>query len=208
MKSKVCGPGLSKGGCGPKGRSRCAPAIGNGRGDGLKSLVEDYRRECAPRLNQEVKCFRDMISLEETVHHVAFARDKQWRCFDHQFRIRRTVAPTAEPRLMQSAENIRACKSFDKLHSRLNSLLINIFGVNEMYVYDAAKRIGAFLELTARKVYLHAGVRKGVMALGLNVKGRSSVEIDELPRALRVLSPNHLENFLCSYRGHFRPGME
>jgi hypothetical protein len=80
--------------------------------------------------------------------------------------------------------------------------------MNEMYVYDAAKRMGAYLGLKANKVYLHAGVRKGVEALGLDVKGRPWVEFDDLPRALRELSVDHLENFLCIYRKHFRPGMQ
>jgi hypothetical protein len=94
------------------------------------------------------------------------------------------------------------------LHSRLHTLLFDIFGVNEMYVYDAAKRIGVYRRLTPQKVYLHAGVRKGVKALGLNTRGRRSVEFDELPRSLRGLSPHDLENFLCSYRGRFRSGIQ
>ena len=41
------------------------------------------------------------------------------------------------------------------------SFLYSIIGVNEMYVYDAAQRMGAFLGLKPQKVYLHAGVRRG-----------------------------------------------
>ena len=149
-----------------------------------------------------------MSSLQEVIDHVAFARDKAWRCFNHQFRIRRTVGPKAKLLLMRSAATLRTCKSFDELQSLSESLLFDIFGVNEMYVYDAAKRMGAYLGLKANKVYLHAGVRKGVEALGLDVKGRPWVEFDDLPRALRELSVDHLENFLCIYRKHFRPGMQ
>jgi hypothetical protein len=110
--------------------------------------------------------------------------------------------------LWRATGEIRACKSFSELHSLFHSLLVKIFGVNELYVYDAAQRMGAFLGLKPKQVYLHAGVRKGTTALGLDVKGRPWVEMDNLPRALRGVSADHLENFLCIYRKHFRPGMQ
>ena len=41
-------------------------------------------------------------------------------------------------------------------------------GIGELYVYDTSFRIGAKLNLFPTKVYLHAGTRRGVRALGLD----------------------------------------
>lgn len=208
MRSIGCSTGSSAAArCKPMRRQGCGPASPDVdlRNAGLRALVQDYRRECVARVDAED---REMRSIWKVIHHVAFARDENDRCFDHQFRIRRTVGPEAESRLRGAAARIRKCESFDQLHALFRSILYGIFGVNEMYVYDAAQRMGAFLGLKPQKVYLHAGVRKGAKALGVNVRGRTSLEIHELPRALRDLSADHLENFLCIYRDYFRPGRE
>lgn len=71
--------------------------------------------------------------------------------------------------------------------------------VGELYVYDAALRLGAHLGLAPTFVYLHAGTRLGARALGLG-QGRAYLEMHELPLPLQALSPDEVESFLCIYK--------
>jgi hypothetical protein len=196
-----------------KAQQRCKPNASScspGKVKGLASLarlVAGYKKGCDERMVDDNEFFRKLPSIGLVIHHVALAIDENDRCFDHQFRIKRTARPIAKQRLTKATNKLRACRSFDALHSFLESLLSDVYGVGEMYIYDAAQRIGAYLGLSPARVYLHAGVRKGAKALGLKTKGRRTLEISELPKALRGLPGDDIENFLCIYKARFTPGM-
>ncbi len=66
-------------------------------------------------------------------------------------------------------------------------------------VYDTAIRIGARFDLEPVKVYVHAGTRDGVRALGLD-GGQSVIEMHELPEPIRRLSGREAEDLLCRYK--------
>ncbi|MEO0269567.1 MAG: hypothetical protein ABIN73_07505 [candidate division WOR-3 bacterium] len=53
------------------------------------------------------------------------------------------------------------------------------------------------------KVYLHAGTKEGAKNLGLNTKGKKALQINELPKELKDLSPIEIEDILCIYRDKF-----
>jgi hypothetical protein len=72
-------------------------------------------------------------------------------------------------------------------------------GIGELYVYDTAFRLGAYLALLPVDVYLHTGTRAGARALKLNVD-RKFIPIDEFPTALRHLQAHEIEDFLCIYK--------
>jgi hypothetical protein len=70
--------------------------------------------------------------------------------------------------------------------------------MHHLAVYDTATRVGAFLRLQPKRVYLHAGTRQGARALGF--RKRESLSARELPKALRRLSPDEIEDCLCIYK--------
>ncbi len=76
-----------------------------------------------------------------------------------------------------------------------------IDGIAELTVYDIAHRIGAFLKLELRLVYLHRGTAKGARELGF--RGRT-VEVSRLPKAFHRLSAAELEDCLCIYKDDIR----
>jgi hypothetical protein len=57
-----------------------------------------------------------------------------------------------------------------ELHALIKRTIHSIGGLRELYTYDMALRIGAFLGLAPEFVYLHRGTRAGARALGLNAK--------------------------------------
>jgi len=144
-----------------------------------------------------------MASMGRAIHHVAHAIDDQGICFSHQFRILRSARPVAAAILLENSPQLKACTSFHELHGFLESLLYPVYGLGEMYIYDAALRMGAFLNLSPEFIYLHRGTRDGARALRLNVRGRPYLEIRELPKELHCLSADDLESFLCAFKDRF-----
>jgi len=183
--------------CRPRPPS-CRPHPLEGK-PGLRALVSRFRRDHAPGVRSESEYFRTLPSMDLAIHHVALAVDEHGRCYDHQFRIRCAARPRAKAILTASTTRLRTCTSFHELHTFLEALLLPVRGLGELYVYDASLRLGAHLGLAPTLVYLHAGTRLGARALGLG-RGRTYLEMHELPLQLQGLSPDEVESFLCIYK--------
>ncbi|MGD1155166.1 MAG: hypothetical protein ABSA41_04990 [Terriglobia bacterium] len=108
---------------------------------------------------------------------------------------------------MDSAKELRRCDSFDQLHNLITEHLNGIRNLGGLYYYDTALRIGASLHLMPERVYLHSGTRDGARALGLDWRA-DPLDPRALPKALGDLEPYEIEDFLCIYRDHLRPGMQ
>jgi hypothetical protein len=185
-------------GCGSKSAG-CRPVAVRGEKMTLAQMVAEYRRKHIALEISEAEFFRKMPSMELAIHHVALAIDVEGRCFDHQRLIQRSARLAAKRRLESAIADLKSCRSFDELHALVKKLLWDVYGIGELYVYDSAERLGKYLGLSPTRVYLHRGVRDGAKALGLNTR-RGVLELDELPKALRLLSADHAENFLCIYK--------
>ena len=121
---------------------------------------------------------------------------------DHQRRVGRQILKKACGALLAEVHQIKACTSFDALFHLVERLTADIHRFGELAVYDTSLRLGAWLNKLPKKVYLHAGTRKGAKALGLDVS-RGHVEMNELPKTIKVLKPWQAEDFLCIYKDAF-----
>jgi hypothetical protein len=185
----------------------CRPSASLYKGDGdskedLRSLVTEYRKEHAPKAAEESAMFRRMPSLGLAIHHAALAIDEQEKCFDHQALIIPSARQKAKEILTRESARLDAVRSFDELHVLVDELLSPVRGIGELYIYDAALRLGAYLRLLPERVYLHRGTRDGARALGLDVS-RPYLEIHETPAALQTLSADAIESFSCIFRNRF-----
>ena len=72
-------------------------------------------------------------------------------------------------------------------------------GLGVLYVYETAVRIGAWLDLAPTSVYIHAGVRDGARALGLD-PSRPQIPRNEFPEEIRVIPADDIENLVCIYK--------
>ena len=142
--------------------------------------------------------FRDMPSYELAISHAARAQDEDGRCFDHQRRIIQPARRSAEIILATAMNRLRRCTTFHALHIALSELLLPVPGLGPLYVYDTAVRLGAYLHLSPKYVYLHAGTLIGAKALGLEVH-QPYLQKQDLPDALRSLTADEIESFLCIY---------
>jgi hypothetical protein len=92
--------------------------------------------------------------------------------------------------------------SFNVWHDRLWE--VRPSGIGPLTVYDVATRIGAYLRLEPKDIYLHTGARLGWEAL-MGARARSNgltarVPPERWPVPLRRLSADMAEDFLCTYR--------
>lgn len=119
--------------------------------------------------------------------------------------VRRPVLlpPATKPFASSRIGELKRYRDFDKPIRIVDKETGSISGICDLAVFDFALRIGARLGRLPERVYLHAGTREGAKALGLNVKGRASIEMRELPRALRVLKPWEAEDVLCILKDDF-----
>jgi hypothetical protein len=95
-----------------------------------------------------------------------------------------------------------ACENFEELHDVIVSAVRDIWNNAELYCYDTALRIGARINFRPDTIYLHRGTRQGARRLGLTARGLT-LQMSELPKELRVLEPEEVEDVLCIYKHLF-----
>jgi hypothetical protein len=170
----------------------------------LESILRHYHLHYRPRHDHELTWFRTQASLDDALRLAAKAQDDRGKRYRHQRRIKPEAITEAIKRLVELHDDLQCCVNFHELWTLIRDNLKPIQGIGDLYVYDAALRIGAHLHLTPNRVYLHAGTRIGARNCGFLLRAgdkREWLESDELPAPLRDLPPSDVENLLCIYEG-------
>jgi hypothetical protein len=170
----------------------------------LKELVEDYIREHRDRAQREMEVFRKFRTLKLAFQdQLAVAiRDAvkvspiDGKNHGHQWR-QAPLLPEVESKLQAAREEIGAATDFDALYNIIEDK-IRFRGIAELTIYDITHRIGAFLGLEPKRVYLHTGTAEGARALGF--VDRTTLVKNELPEAFAPLAEAEIEDFLCIYK--------
>ncbi len=168
----------------------------------LKEIVDDYIANCRANAKRELRWFKIQKTLEGAVSTAALAKKPSGKRFDHQRRIPLDVLKLAEEKLLTNLKQIQSTKEFDELYNLLKELLSEIKGIGELYIYDTALRIGAYLGHEPDKIYLHAGTLEGAKKLSVNTKHGYILKKD-LPSEFNKLSPREIEDCLCIYKDEF-----
>ena len=178
----------------------CQP--GKGRYKSIRQMVDEYITCKTPHKRKERECF-ERLSLEKAVGTAALAKNCEGKRSSHH--CRRTPAQLAlgKAKLIALLPKIRRCESFDELHDIVCRVTDEVKGLGELYAYDTAYLVGIRLGLWPKRVFLHAGTRKGAQALGFSA-ALSHLEPSRLPRQLRRLKPCEIEDFLCIYEAALR----
>jgi len=166
--------------------------------DTWAELIADFREHLGPEAAREhgyMQWMRDSASLTVAIDRAARATYPNGKRHNHQSRVR--VLEEWRLRLRARQRWFDRCDTFDQLHDLCH--MLRIPGIGPVTVYDTAQRIGEYLGVQPTRVYLHAGVKLGADALGLETKGREHLEMQELPRPLQSLTANEVEDFLCVY---------
>lgn len=175
-------------------------ATGGGK---LDAIVRHYRENYSKDVQDEMSYFGDTgMDLAAAIARACASKNAEGKLCSHQWRVGHAVlAETVQP-LLEQISAIRACTNFDELHDLVEQSILRIDRVGLLTVYDISQRIGWYLGLSPEHVYLHAGVRKGARALGLDATGRC-LATSQFPIQLQRLSAAELEDVLCLYKDCF-----
>lgn len=169
----------------------------------LADIVAGYiscNRKC---LKDDLERYEKSGTWAKAVELAARAEGHDGKMYSHQRRVgRENMAMTAKPLLALGGKKFG---DFYALHEAVREAIQGITRVDVLAVYDTALRLGAFRGVLPECVYLHAGTKTGAKNLGLNLRGKKSLEMSELPPEFRKLKAYEVENCLCIYKNHFKP---
>ena len=143
-----------------------------------ETIIRHYNSHHRSNKKTELNWFRRQPSLEAAIKTAAKAemepkpgKERGLR-YSHQYRILRTAIPEAKRLLLEIHDDLQRCKSFHELWLLIKKTLEPVRGINELYIYDTALRIGAYLNLLPDRMYLHRGTRDGARAFGFVTRKR------------------------------------
>jgi len=192
--------------CGGKRTKRvstgdCEPPIRLGSRPDLATIVRAYIARHRPGSRDELRGFRDELSLSDAIKRAGMAQRRDGKRYSHQRRLQVVVLRAATAGLQRARLN--AATDFDDLHRRVEKTIGSLVGVGELMVYDTSLRIGANLGFVPSRVYFHRGTRRGARALGLDWRAKS-IAVRDCPRQLRVLQAHEIEDCLCIFKSRFK----
>lgn len=191
----------------------------SGKAKTLAALVSEYQKlqeerstkTCNP-IRSMMACYRELPDLMTAIVDAAYAHDLIGKRYQngqqrsmpkrhgHQRRLKKADMTKALKRLQSKASELESAKSFIEIYDCVSKICKPIDGLGKLYVYDTALRIGAFMKLKPKRVYLQAGALAGARALSLDVKN-SPLPVKDFPKPLHELEPYEIEDFLCVCKG-------
>ncbi len=174
----------------------------------LGGVVRHYLAAFRACARAELESFRGEPTFVAAVRRAGRAEQADGRRFQHQWRSSPAHLEAAAERLVDRAIDLAAASDFAKLYDVVGAVVNGLPGVGEMYIYDTALRIGAYKETLPEEVFLHASTRASARALGVEVEGRRSLAMHELPAELHILEPHEVEDVLCIYKDHLTGNLD
>lgn len=165
----------------------------------LNHIRDLYLRNFWPNLQQLLYWYKKQNSLREAIIHASLGHTEKMNRHSHQRRISNFAIDTARIKLHNIERKIQRTTFFHDLYLLIDETIKPIKGIGNLYIYDSALRIGSFLDIEPEKVYLHAGTRKGAIALGINKK-LNEINLHMLPKELWLLRPLQGEDLLCIFK--------
>ena len=173
----------------------------------IKKLVEDYKKYHKDNLVKLLDHYRE-LEFEQAIEQAALGLNEKEKTHSHQCCISRDAKKKSKKILLSNIDSIRKSKNFEALIKLISEITDPITGLGSLYVYDTSLRIGAKLDLSPEKVYLHSDTSKGYKAL-MGIKRLENncrtIEVDKLRDCLKngELDPCEIEDFLCIYKDCF-----
>lgn len=167
------------------------------------AILRHYDTHHRPRIEREREWFASSKSVEEAITRASLATDQRGKRYDHQRRIPRQSLQAAKAALLKNEASIKTATTFEEVLTIITKAVTDIHRIGNLYMYDAALRIGAYLHLQPERVYLHAGTKTGAQALRIPLN-RAFLEPHELPVELRDRPPAEVEDILCIYKDQLR----
>lgn len=165
----------------------------------LESVVRNYVAESRPKSKAEFAFYVGQPSLEAAIRAAACATKSDGKPGKHHRKGSIDSLKIAEEKLVGLKDSLEACKAFDALLEGVERAILPIPGLNDVYAYDTATRIGAYLNIWPKHVYLYTSTRTGAKQLGIVTKKRLLL-FNSLPAAFQELEPYEAEEALSNLK--------
>lgn len=180
----------------PTGRRGCsARAIASPLPRSWEEVVELYLLEGRNGTDEEIRFYRSQPNLAVVIELASAGTKPNGRRDSHQRWLRDHWIAEIRTELEDVFTDLENCCSFEALFAIVEGA---VKSQRELMVYDTALRIGAFLGLLPRRVYLHRGAKEGASYLG--VTGKRSAPRSDFPAEFQRLKCYELEDCLCFAR--------
>lgn len=167
-------------------------------------IVRHYIRFRRIKLHEELDWFASRPSFQDMLDEAVHARDKWGKRLSHQRRLLKHVIPTAYALLKAKSGRLQRAGDFDDLFGVIDGTLGPIPNSGDLYAYDIALRIGAYLMLYPTRVYLQTGAMTGARKISRTYRARS-VPLALFPAGYHCLAPFEMENLLCCNKRDLHP---
>ncbi len=165
----------------------------------LESVVKNYVALNRPKSKNEFAFYSGQPSFEAAIRAAACASKSDGKPGKHQRKGSAESLKIAEEKLVDMAETLKSFKTFDALLEGVERAILPIPGLNDVYAYDTATRIGAYLNIWPKHVYLYSSTRTGAKQLGIVTKKRLLL-FNSLPAAFQELEPYEAEEALSNIK--------
>jgi hypothetical protein len=162
----------------------------------FEQIVDAYIRHRRPDKVAEMQALRRLRHLDVAILDAVLVSPKNGKKYSHQWRIQEEVLRIVQAKLQAAKSKFTTARDFDALHA-IKEGIGSLRGVADLAIYDFALRIGAYLRIEPKLVYLHQGSAEGARLLGFEGK---TLDPKELPAAFSRLTPAEIEDCLCIYK--------
>lgn len=173
----------------------------------LSGLLDDWRWKVYSGQLHDDPCIeftKDAPDLATAIERACASRGANGEYWHHQRPYKAHIAGRSElARILTTRstaiEAVAERGRFRDLLELVEDAGKDVAHVGKLTLYDVAMRLSYFLGVEMDAIYPHAGVAKGLAALGLPTS--RPVQREELPPTLALCDDlNEVEDFLCSYR--------
>lgn len=168
----------------------------------MRNIINHYQRLKRQHPDTWIEFCKKQKNLQNAIHVATLSINEEGKRHPHQYRLQKINMQTFEGNLIGKIKSIKQVKHFDGLFKIVEASASK--GIGELMIYDTTVRIGAFLNLSPDRIYLHAGTREGLNKLIGNFKG-NTINKNQLPEPFKSSNLNcyEMEDLLCIYKARF-----
>ncbi len=176
----------------------------------MKSLIGKYIKNYYPSHDNDwFDLVQSKKTLADQIETAVLSLNSDGLMHGHQRRVglerlqKYAQALLSEENVDRIRKGLRTRK-FHNVYTVFKEETKNHYMVSDLTAYDVAQRICSASGIEPEFVYLHTGTTMGAKNLGINVRGKKYLQMNELPGWITSsLSAADVENFLCIYKEEF-----
>ncbi|MEO1672094.1 MAG: hypothetical protein AAFR77_15145 [Cyanobacteria bacterium J06631_2] len=178
--------------------SNCRSKKNNDKNRTLAALVSEYLQDKEDDYKIEDRWWGDKnITWSEAIERAWRSLGENGKMHDHQHRVGKQKLDEGLKICLSHNRQPDSFNNFHDIYYWIESITKSTYRLGYVTAYDVARRLGAWLGMQPKMVYLHGGAAKGAKQLG--IKGEI-VSLNDFPQEIRELGATHAENFLCIYK--------